>query len=202
MLKFKIITAVCALWLGLAGAGVWSMARYASEPGAEASAPQSFPSAAEFALDSTRTTLVMLAHPQCPCTRASIKELSVLMANYPDRVRAYVLFYAPSSKAENWARTSLWESAAQIPGVTVLSDRDAAATQLFGAYTSGQTLLYDTSGKLVFKGGITAGRGHEGANSGRAAIEKYLASGDNSAKTSFVFGCAITSDSFSSDQVQ
>ena len=45
------------------------------------------------------------------------------------------------------------------------------------AITSGQTLLYDTKGHLVFSGGITGGRGHEGDNTGRESIEKYLQTG-------------------------
>ena len=60
-------------------------------------------------------------------------------------------------------------SAAEIPGVEVVSDEDDAQSAAFGAAVSGQTLLYDREGRLIFSGGITAARGHAGDNAGRSA---------------------------------
>ena len=65
----------------------------------------------------------------------------------------------------------------------------------FGTFTSGQTLLYDSAGRLLFKGGITAYRGHSGDNEGRSLITALLR-GDAPAQIKLpvampVFGCSL-----------
>ena len=56
-------------------------------------------------LDPARPTLVMLAHPRCTCTRASLAELAELMARVTQRPKAYVVFIKPGGVAEQWERT-------------------------------------------------------------------------------------------------
>ena len=58
-----------------------------------------------------RPTLVMLAHPRCTCTRASVGELAELMARAPRRPKAYVVFIKPGRSAPGgWERTDLWDA--------------------------------------------------------------------------------------------
>jgi hypothetical protein len=54
--------------------------------------------------------------------RASIGELSILMAQAPQELDAHVFFYFPTHESSAWARTDLWESARSIPGVQVIED--------------------------------------------------------------------------------
>lgn len=96
------------------------------------------------------------------------------MARAHGQLEADVFFYLPTHEAGAWARTDLWRSASAIPGVRVHEDREAAVAQSFGAFTSGQTILYDARGRLLFKGGITGLRGHSGDNAGRGAIIALL----------------------------
>jgi hypothetical protein len=101
----------------------------------------------------------------------------------------------PPSETSAWARGKLWQSAREIPGVRVFEDRDAAVAQSFGSFTSGQTLLYDTNGRLEFQGGITAFRGHSGDNPGRSALTSLL-QGERIAPAGSpivtpVFGCSL-----------
>jgi len=63
-----------------------------------------------------------MAHPHCPCTRATLGELAVLMARVQKRVNAVVVFVVPNGVPEKWEETDLWRNAAQIPGVRVLKD--------------------------------------------------------------------------------
>ena len=56
----------------------------------------------------------------------------------------------------------------------MLRDDDGAEARRFGAETSGQTLLYDEHGALLFSGGITGARGHAGDNAGRASLVALL----------------------------
>jgi hypothetical protein len=137
----------------------------------------------------------MFAHPQCPCTSASLGELAIVMAHSQDRLNADVFFYLPPGQPSSWVRTDLWQKASAIPGVRVFEDRDSAVAQTFGAFTSGQTLLYDANGRLQFKGGITAYRGHSGDNAGRSSIMALLQNGPSRPDTlpveTPVLGCSL-----------
>jgi hypothetical protein len=165
--------------------------RYEATPGAAATAPLEWPAETPLARVPERATLVMLAHPHCPCTRASIGELALLMAHFHGRLTAHVLFLRPPGTPEEWEATNLWDSAAAIPGVVVASDPDGAQARRFGAMTSGQVVLYDASGRLAFSGGITRARGHAGGNPGRDAITAVLEKGLAAATETPVFGCSL-----------
>lgn len=113
------------------------------------------------------------------------------MAQSGDRMRAYVLFTQLQGTAAAPEELELWQSAANIPGVTVLSDEDGIETHLFNAATSGQTVLYSAAGRLLFSGGITESRGHFGDNAGAHAIVELVNNEvPNRAETS-VFGCPL-----------
>jgi hypothetical protein len=106
-------------------------------------------------------------------------------------VDAHVLFYQPDGFTDEWAQTDLWQSAAAIPGVTVSRDESGIEARRFQAETSGQILLYDTGGRLLFSGGITASRGHSGDNAGRRAIVSLLTEGAAERDQTLVFGCSL-----------
>jgi hypothetical protein len=133
----------------------------------------------------------MLAHPHCPCTRASIGELASIMAHSQGRLTAYVLFLKPQVFSEDWEKTDLWQSAATIPGVTVIPDDDGREARLFRAVTSGQVVLYHSEGRLLFSGGITSSRGHSGDNAGQSSIVSLVNAGVPVRTETFVFGCPL-----------
>jgi hypothetical protein len=70
-------------------------------------------------------------------------------------------------------------------------DEGGAEARRFGAATSGQALLYDAAGRLVFSGGITPARGHSGDSAGRDAIIRWVERGTAPQKSAFVFGCSL-----------
>jgi hypothetical protein len=72
-----------------------------------------------------------------------------------------------------------------------VEDPEGAAALRFGASTSGQTLLYNDSGRLVFNGGITAARGHEGPNDGQDAVIALLQNRPPLHTATPVFGCSL-----------
>ena len=186
-----ILTAAGALWLLVIGAGIGLLWNYESTPGVAAATPGRWPAASRIKPDADRATLVMLAHPHCPCTRASIGELARLMTQAQGRVTAYVLFVRPSNFSDDWVQSELWASAAAIPGVTPVLDDDGVEAGRFHAATSGQTVLYDAAGNLLFSGGITGARGHAGDNAGRTAIVSLLTSDEAEERGTPVFGCPL-----------
>lgn len=188
----SLLVASCGvLWLLAVGAGMAGLWIYAQAPGAPGSAPRTWPAGSILRPEPDRPTLVMLVHPHCPCTRASIHELDRLMARTHGQLAAHVLFLRPDGVADDWTQTDLWQSAAAIPGVEVAIDADGRESALFGALTSGLTLLYDASGRLLFEGGITSARGHEGDNPGSDAIASLLRGASAGSSRAPVFGCSL-----------
>jgi hypothetical protein len=138
-----------------------------------------------------KPTLILLLHPQCSCSRASVGELAVLMARVPDRVTAHVLIYRPDDPGPQWADTQMRAAADAIPGVIVSTDIDGDESARFGGYVSGQTLLFDAAGQLAFDGGITFARGHSGDNAGRTALQTLIRGGVPATRGTPVFGCYL-----------
>src|SRR5439155_986024 len=58
--------------------------------------------------------------------------------------------------------------------VTVHCDEAGREAQLFHAETSGDTVLYDAKGNLLFHGGMTISRGHSGDNPGRSLLQTLV----------------------------
>ncbi len=182
------------MWVGLISVGMRIIFAYENTPGITDALPQRWPASAQIQPLPDQATLVMIAHPHCSCTRASIEELSVLMTHVQGRVTAYILFLKPPEFPAGWEKTDLWEHAAAIPGVHVISDEGGSEARRFHATISGQVLLYDTDGKLLFSGGITGSRGHTGDNAGRGSIFSLLTKGAAERAETFVFGCALFAD--------
>jgi hypothetical protein len=182
---------VGVVWLSALAAGGRALWTYSSTPGQAALTQDRWPAASRLPLDPHRPTLVMLAHPHCPCTRASIGELTSLLQRVHGHVSAHVVFVRPSGMPPDWEKTDTWLAARGIPGVKAWIDRDGVETVRFGARTSGQVLLYNPDGRLVFSGGITPIRGHLGDSRGQERIVSLVATGKADATTSRVFGCAL-----------
>jgi hypothetical protein len=186
--------AAAVAWFAAVAAGLAGMAAYANRPGQAAHAPARWPDDSRLTRDQSRPTIVMLAHPQCDCTRASLMELAKVMAQAPGEAHALVVFMMPSGVDDSWRETSLWRLASRIPGVTVVRDDGGAEAARFRVATSGQTLMYDAAGRLVFSGGTTAARGHEGDNTGVTSLLSLLDGMPAPASSTPVFGCALTGD--------
>lgn len=164
---------------------------YETRPGKAAKAPSQWPAGSSIVRPSGKFTLVMLAHPDCPCSRASLAELEQLMARLQERLVAFVVFRKPGAGAEEVQASDLWKTAAAIPGVTVVYDGNGSEIERFGSSVSGQTVLYDTAGRLAFSGGITAGRGHQGYSAGEDAVIRSVNGDVRAAVRTPVFGCSL-----------
>jgi hypothetical protein len=187
----SIWSALLLCWLAIVVAGLYGLARYQSAAGSTAIVPAEWPGDTKLVRASGCDTLVLIAHPKCPCTRATLGDLARTMADCGGKLKTIVLFVRPSETPANWEKTDLWDSAATIPGVSVFVDVGGVEAQRFGAETSGQTILYSESGKLLFQGGITAVRGHEGDNAGEDSIVALVHENEPVAKQTPVFGCPL-----------
>ncbi len=180
-------------WAVLIAGGFCFLLKYETTPGRAAAAETRWPAGATSLVPfAGKSTLIMAAHPECPCSRATLTELAELTAKYPNRLACYVLFVpAGSITAADCRASALWQQAAAIPGVTPLVDQEKLSITSFHAHTSGQVLLYDAAGNLQFSGGVTAARDHAGPSDGTDAITLFLTTGKATPARTPVFGCSL-----------
>jgi hypothetical protein len=179
------------LWVVGVGVGLRTIWRYEATPGAGAVAPTTWPPTSRLDRNADGFTLVLAAHPHCPCTRASVDNLARVLGRLQRPVKAYVLVLRPSEFSKDWEKTDLWRRAERIAGVTVMTDVDGAEAALFDARTSGHTAVYDPGGRLVFSGGLTSARGRAGDSGAQHQLISLVNGGGPPFVASPVFGCAL-----------
>lgn len=189
----KTLILLLAVWLTSVLAGMYLLWRYESTPGPAETALEDWPAASAIVPATDRPTLLLFLHPHCPCSRASLTELTTILSEFGNRVDTRVIFCQPTGVSDDWWQTEMYALALEIPGVRVSLDLDNVEGRCFGAKTSGHALLFSHDGHLLFTGGITVGRGHVGQNAGRAAIESILRGDHAGVAQSLVFGCPLVS---------
>lgn len=191
------LIAVIALWaVAVIGGEAW-MWRYQLTPGAApAAAPRTWPADAPLPAHPGRPLLLMVAHPQCACTRASLNELRRLVARFealPVQPDLYLSLVVPAGAGAGWIDGPVLRNASSIHGVRVAIDPGGSFAARLGATTSGHVLVYGADGALLFSGGITSARAHEGDSIGQNAIVRALYGGKPPTDTAPVFGCGLKS---------
>ena len=169
MARFGLF-AFLAVWVVLLAGGFQRVLAHSAEAGADGDAPGSWPEASALQRANDRAELVMLVHPRCPCTIASLRELARLTTRLGERVHTSIVIQVPTEARDGWEGGEAWRLARAIPGANVVADPGGVESARFGAATSGHVVMYSKTGRLLFSGGITPGRGHEGAAQGQEAI--------------------------------
>jgi hypothetical protein len=188
------------LWLAALAAGLWLIGHYETAAGRAANAPADWPSGATLPPPAGRPTVVLFAHPHCPCTKATLTELAGVLSRAPADVQAYVVFALPAGAGDDWQRTPLWQAAARLPRTRLWPDPDGRDADRFGAATSGQVLLYDAAGRRLWQGGLTASRGRTGPSPGRAALLALLTDPSAAGPEAPVYGCLLTTPQATCDE--
>ncbi len=181
------------LWAAVMLAGFALAQQQSVAAGARGHAPLTWPAESPIQRAADSPTLLLFLHPHCPCSSASVSELERLAAR-TGASHIVVLFIRPSGLPDGWENTGLWRRAADIPGATCVVDADGVEARRFGAMTSGLTLVYDADAKLVFHGGVTGSRGHEGDNAGRFAAECCMRGNAAALDSTEVYGCPLAKD--------
>ncbi|HEV7486089.1 MAG TPA: RedB protein [Thermoanaerobaculia bacterium] len=178
------------IWAGTVGAMYQAVRRFETTPGRGAAVRTMWPARSRIVPGRNRWTLVMLIHPHCSCTRASLQELERIIEMSGPALQTYVLVYRPADFNSGWEKTETFEAAKHLQRARVIVDPDGREARLFGGFTSGQTFLYDGDGALRFSGGVTSLRGHAGVNRGSMDVVDIVHSKARQG-THPVFGCAI-----------
>lgn len=178
---------------------IFELTAFDQTAGAADPAPRRWPGSSRLPRSAGRPDLLVFVHPFCSCTLATFDELARVPAK---RKRhglppvLHIVFEGPVKNAGPGG-PDLWNKAQALADAMVTLDRGGREAQLFGARTSGYTLLYSARGDLMFRGGVTGSRGHQGDNKGLEQLVNALDAEPGSeprriART-FVFGCALAS---------
>jgi hypothetical protein len=180
---------------------VFNLLAFDEAPAAMGRAPSRWPHASGLERPLGTPELLVFAHPFCSCTRASVSELARLASlqeNKPNSPKIVFVVFRPH-KNSGWQWTALERKISELPRARLVWDDNGAEAKLFDAETSGTVALYDSAGILLFHGGVTGSRGHEGDNYGLSELRRVLDSSSagqtkqTGVTAARVFGCAIGS---------
>ena len=179
------------IWGLLVGSGMLVLGAYASRPGDAGAAPPRWPTETSLPLSDHVPTLLFFVHPRCPCSRASVAELSVVASQCGQRVAIQVVLLQPERPSQATGWSNIEADLAELPQATIRPDPGGVETRRFGIATSGHVLLYDPGGRLLFGGGITLARGHQGDNFGRSEVLHRILGKTGKPADCPVFGCSL-----------
>lgn len=165
----RAAAAVVAWAIALVGVVGW-LVMFETEPAPAAASSEPGPQPPRWRMD-------VYAHPRCPCTRATIEEVSRLAARLGDRIELRFWFFRPDGEPDAWAHSGSWKSASTIERAVVATDPGGRLASRAGATASGHVVLSSPDGRPVFNGGVTLTRGHVGPSPGGDAIYSWAISG-------------------------
>src|SRR5713226_2378081 len=125
------IAVAAAIWVGTVAASYRVIQRFETTPGRAAVGPKSWPAESKLLRNHEAPTLVMLVHPQCSCTQASLQELQAVIEKSPRAMRTYVVVYRPHQMKAGWEKTDIYDAATRLRGTHVVVDEDGREAKRF-----------------------------------------------------------------------
>jgi hypothetical protein len=186
--ELRWLIAAVTLWLGAIVSAMALLVSHSRVPGGAGAGLEYWPDDAEIPHSPGIASLVVFLHPECPCSQATIAELARVLSKSRRPIQVTACLASWKSELNE---SSLWQATQRIPGVTTVADEEGRIAKWFGASTSGTAMLFDERGKLLFLGGITGARGHEGDNAGKGALIQLLNGQSRGIERAHVYGCSI-----------
>jgi hypothetical protein len=158
--------------------------------------PVRWPEGTRLVRNQSGDSLLLFVHPRCPCTQATTGELEKLLSSFQttgrlDRFELWVVAAIPRGAPEEWTLTILIERSLRLPKARLCLDYGGIEASRFAALTSGTVMLYSADGRLRYSGGVTAARGHAGANAGIATLARLLNGESGSTSALPALGCRL-----------
>jgi hypothetical protein len=180
-----------AIWLAGICATFAILWRYKLTPGQAPDAPEHWPLVSAIHPAAGLANVVFVAHPRCPCTTASMAELVRLADEVHGRAEIHVVIVKPDGTEPDFEQGAILDRARSIAGADVIVDVGGKEAERFGAVVSGSTIVYGADGTLLFRGGLTTARGHEGRGPAHDRILALLDRRATDLATAPTFGCAL-----------
>jgi hypothetical protein len=190
---------MAGLWILALIPGVRYLLRFETATGKQGIAPSGWNSSVLPSGNPHLPTLLVALHPKCSCSNATLTELEEAAQTFHTPYNAILLVDPPQGSTFDWQKISSYREAQKALHATVVLDAGGNLAADFGAFTSGDVLLYSAEDvharrSLLFSGGVTGGRGMVGENRGVEALEAAFHNpGSNSRFSSPVFGCGLLS---------
>jgi hypothetical protein len=183
-------------WILVIAYSWWTVTAYEfTTEAADSGKVEHWPSESGIARAADRATLLFFLHPKCPCTAASLAELERLLSagsRSPGSLpKTIIVATVPAGHSPDWLSTRTVVAAERLPAATLFVDERGTEARRFGAAASGTLMWFDEHGRRLYVGGITASRGHEGANVGRDRVADLLRGRLQRADGIPAFGCRL-----------
>ncbi len=184
-------TVVMLAWASVLAVGMTMLHAHGARPGDPGSRRGRWPIDSTISRVADWPIILVFLDPRCPCARATIAELEIILASSGNQAMTRIVLVGSPEQGAAWVDDGTWANLVKLPGVELLRDDQGLEAKRFGVATSGQVLVFHHDGELVFQGGITPSRGHQGANYGREAVIGLIL-GEKVSVSSFpVFGCPL-----------
>lgn len=188
-------------WLLALGGGLGAMHAYSARPGTGGHVIGSWPEGSAIERERAGPTVVLFVHPRCPCTRATMANLRSVWPGAEDGTRTTLVIVSSGPGAglqgaeQEGSEVEAWVARlGAAVDVRVMVDVAGEEARRFGVTTSGHVIVADADGRVRFSGGVTPGRGHEGACDALGKFESALAGEgafEGGSERLTVFGCPI-----------
>jgi hypothetical protein len=196
MTKVPLLAVFCWLLALIIGQSVMLTYGWERDVPQGAGPPVQWPEDSRLSRDRSGDSLLLFVHPHCPCTQATIVELERLLTSLQgngrlDRLELWVVAAIPQRAPMEWTFTSLIERSLRLPKAKLYLDYGGIEASRFAALTSGTVMLYAPGGRSRYSGGVTAARGHVGANAGIRALARLLTGESGSMSAVPALGCRL-----------
>jgi len=180
---------ICAgvAWLGVSLLVFGLLYRHTYLPGKIPTLPRG----AEVMEVSSHFRVKLFAHPNCPCTRTSLEQFAESLPRFPAGTQSEIIFVTAGLAESENVTSPLVTRARELTRTQVRFDTSGAEAEGLGVSVSGEVLAFDPGGHLVFRGGITSGRGHQGPSTGQAELESIVQGRTPGPCATPVFGCHL-----------
>lgn len=176
-----------AVWLATLSVAINGFMRWDTTPGILAGEPAV---SAPVRTDG-QWQIVLVAHTECPCTRATFVNLDKLLSRYRGRLVCKVVFCGPGVGSSSTSQNVL--IAKRLPNTELEFMSEAEVLSQYRSTTSGQAFLYSPQGELKFRGGLTISRGHEGDSTATNALGEWI-EGRKGCDAFPVYGCPLQTE--------
>ncbi len=180
-----------ACWMAAILCGGYLLLSEAATPGPQSGSPALWPTHAALKPVAGHWTMLVFAHPKCPCTHSAFANLARTLAASTEPIDCYVLLARPDHVGPDWCDAMIATLIREVPGIKTHTDENGVEARRFGAGTSGHAVLYDPELLLRYSGGLTASRGHEGDSIGLLAVSSLLRGASSLTQSAPVFGCSL-----------
>ena len=188
------IGALVAIWALSFIGGYWTLVHYHQTPSESVATAQHW-TAEDLKLCPTAPTILIAIHPQCACTRASLRELQRILARYRCPTEVQALIYTPHdlnpAEMKSWEQSATMSELANIAKINCHRDPEGKTATELGMHTSGDIRIYHPNGRLLFHGGVTSARAHEGESLATAKVLAALRGELERPESHPVYGCSL-----------